>query len=167
MIKAKKLPPLEEIAKFIEYDAETGNFKWRVSRKGHAKAGMTAGAKNPNGYIYIRINKVDYLAHRLAWLFIHQDPGEDMQIDHANGVRHDNRISNLRLSSHAQNRWNSKPRSHNKSGATGVKARGKKWAARIRTEEKEIWLGTYDTIEKAKAAYDKAALELRGKFAKT
>lgn len=166
MIRAKILPSKEYVNKFIEYDAETGVFKWKVSRKGHVRAGMIAGARKPNGYISIRINKTDYLAHRLAWMLTHEDPGEDMQIDHINGERSDNKIANLRLSSHQQNRWNSKPRSHNKSGVSGVKARGKKWVARIKTEGKEIWLGTYSTIEEAKAAYDEAALELRGEFVK-
>lgn len=54
-----------------------------------------------------------------------------------------------------------------KSGYKGVHSNGKRWGARIRINKQLIYLGTFDTPEIAHEAYCKAAVELRGEFART
>lgn len=56
----------------LDYDAETGVFLWRTSRKGVRAGSVAAGLKNTGArgaYPYIRIDRVDYPAQRLAWLY--------------------------------------------------------------------------------------------------
>lgn len=53
----------------LDYDPTTGVFRWKRGRRGVA-AGSIAGTTDSNGYRYIGINQVWYLAHRLAWLYV-------------------------------------------------------------------------------------------------
>jgi hypothetical protein len=88
-------------------------------------------------------------------------------IDHVNGVRHDNRIKNLRLATHEENLRNSNMPSNNTSGIKGVSwhSAGRKWVAYVNVTKKRFNLGLFDTIEEAEQAV-RAARELNhGKFA--
>jgi hypothetical protein len=165
MIKAKEIHDIEKIKALLAYNPDTGFFVWRVNRKGSAKAGMKAGWRHGAGYVAIRVDANEYLAHRLAWVLHHGSLSVDDQIDHINGDRSDNRICNLRIASHFENCWNSKARSHSKSGIKGVRKCGAKWHVRIRHNHKTYWLGSYETPEEAKQAYDNAAIKYFGEFA--
>lgn len=143
----------ERLKELLHYDPETGIFIWRVSRGGKVIAGSTAGLVQRNGYVYIRVDRRRYLAHRLAWLYIHGKFPSD-QIDHINRVRTDNRISNLRAATNAENTQNRSKRSDNTSGVIGVYWDNKrqKWRAQIRLNGHNIFLGSYQTVEEAAAA---------------
>jgi len=76
------------------------------------------------------------------------------QIDHINGIRHDNRISNLRLATNKQNCQNTKQaRVNNKSGFLGVSPSGDKFISTIQKNGKQLYLGTFETKEEAHEAY--------------
>jgi hypothetical protein len=90
------------------------------------------------------------------------------EVDHINGEGLDNRKSNLRVCSHQQNIWNSQPRDGGTSAFKGVSWRAdrSKWRAYIVINAKQRFLGLFaDEIEAAKA-YDRAAKELFGVFAR-
>lgn len=165
-IKASLLPPLSEILRQLKYDNETGDFTWKINKKGPARIGSKAGTNHSKGYITIRINGVDYLAHRLAWMIFYGSLGEDEQIDHINLDRKDNRILNLRKATHEENCRNTKTRSHNFSGLKGAHYHRKsgKYRARITINGKQEWLGYFKTSEEAHAAYKKKAEEMHGQF---
>lgn len=150
---------------FLDYDPETGRFKWLV-RCGRQQAGTNAGTVSGR-YSYIRINGKPKLAHRVAFAWVHERWPE-CQIDHINGDKRDNRIANLREATSRQNMANSKRRSDNTSGFKGVrKARSPgKWWAYIYVDGKGTYLGTYDSPELAHQAYMKAAKTEFGEFAK-
>lgn len=85
----------------VKYDPETGLFSWiKGSRAG--KAGAIAGSLTKYGYIRFWIGEKIYMAHRLAWLYVHGYMPENA-IDHINGIRDDNRMSNLQEVSRACN----------------------------------------------------------------
>ena len=87
-------------------------------------------------------------------------------VDHIDGDKLNNRRANLRLCSQADNTRNTRLGRNNTSGAKGVSLDvNGKWRARIWKDRKEIRIGTFDTVEEALAAYDKAAAELHGQFA--
>ena len=106
------------------------------------------------------------MAHRLAYYFMTGEDPADMQIDHINLDKSDNRWENLRLATHTQNSANARVRSHNQTSLKGVgKASKNKYHARITFNKTEIHLGTFDTPELAHAAYVQKANELYGDFA--
>lgn len=94
-----------------------------------------------------------------------------VQVDHRNGDKLDNRRSNIRLASNAENGWNTNRRQHNRSGFKGVTwvpgRRRKHWCAEIRTNGRRIHLGYFSDLHEAAAVYDAAALRLHGDFAAT
>ena len=134
----------ERLKELLEYDEDTGIFIWKVSRSGNIKSGTVAGSKL-QGYSIIMIDRINYKAHRLAWLYVHGYFPENF-IDHKNGIRYDNRISNLREVSKSCNGQNCKIHSNNKSGYNGVswEKTKKKWRSQIKINTKHIFLGLYD-----------------------
>lgn len=118
-------------------------------------------ALNGQGYKTAIINGRKFLAHRVLWL-LHTGQWPVEHIDHINGVRSDNRISNLRAVSFAENQRNRRIHSSNKSGVIGVdwhKATNK-WRAQIGGKPNNIHLGLFPTIEEAIAARKSAEASL-------
>lgn len=89
-------------------------------------------------------------------------------VDHINGNGLDNRRANLRPATRSRNQQNRSLPSNNRSGFKGVSyARARsRWAAYIRVNGRAINLGRYLTAEEAARAYDAAARELHGEFAR-
>lgn len=151
----------------LSYDPETGGISWasvdpRSGNKVGDKAGTILKVRGGLKYLSVRLQRVPYLGHRLAWA-IHYGVWPSGQIDHANGNGLDNRIENLRDVSASVNHRNSKIPSDNKSEVIGVYKHAKtgKWAATIRVDGKSLWIGYYERIEEAAAAR-KAAEEKFG-----
>lgn len=89
-----------------------------------------------------------------------------MMVDHINGDGRDNRKANLRAATPKQNVWNTKARGKSKyKGVWQVKGTGK-WCARIKVNGKQRNLGRFDDEVEAAKAYDRAAKEECGEFAK-
>ena len=57
----------DRLCELLEIDVEKGIFIWKHTMGGKAKKGQEAGAIGKNGYLTIRIDQVDYLAHRLIF----------------------------------------------------------------------------------------------------
>jgi hypothetical protein len=166
MAPFKPLPPVEYIRGLLDYDPETGEIRWKDKTQGR-RPGSMAGTVARNGYIAIAIAGRKFLAHRLAWYMATGEDPAAMQIDHINGDKADNRFSNLRLATHAENIRNS-PGWRKRDGYKGahlVQSTGR-WRARIYADGVELHLGTYDTPEEAHAVYKLAASELHGEFAR-
>jgi len=173
------------VRSILHYDPETGEFRWKERTPdmfapgrrpvewscktwNSKNAGNVAGVDCGRRYLRIGISGRDYYAHRLAWLWI---TGEWPlgEIDHINLDKSDNRWSNLREATHSQNTMNRPRRIDNTSGCKGVvwdRSRNK-WAARIKLPERNKHLGRFSDREDAARAYELAALEHFGEFART
>lgn len=86
-------------------------------------------------------------------------------IDHINGDRLDNRRSNLRAATTAQNLRNRGPSKGRALKGVHQRRPGSRWSATIMADGVKHWLGTYGSPEEAARAYDRRALEVHGKFA--
>jgi len=87
----------------------------------------------------------------------------DMEIDHINRNRRDNRRCNLRFCTRSENQCNKTMRS--KSGLRGVFALENGFRASIRLDGKVIQIGRFKTAEEAAMAYDNIAKKRDGKYA--
>lgn len=81
--------------------------------------------------------------------------GNPSKVDHCDGDGLNNQKDNLRVVTHAQNRWNSLKNKNNMSGFKGVywEKRHKKWRARIRVNGSRKCLGLFSLKEDAAQAY--------------
>jgi len=89
-------------------------------------------------------------------------------VDHVNGNKQDNRRVNLRVCKLGLNCANRTVQTNNKSGYKGVNwlTKNRKWRAEIMVDKKHIHLGLYEDKEEAALAYDIAALNYFGPFAR-
>ena len=143
------------LRELLHYDPELGWFMWRVTRTFTAVAGAVAGRINPKGYVSIKINGYTYLAHRLAWLYVH-GIWPDKDIDHWDTSESNNCFSNLREATPRLN--NENRRVANRDNATGFLGvcfhkKAGKFQASIKVAGKHLHLGLYQTAELAHAAY--------------
>ncbi len=99
-------------------------------------------------------------------VFMHkQIMGASGIIDHINGNNLDNRKSNLRPATHAENMRNRKMQSNNTSGFRGVhKIKGGYWQAQIKINGIQKYLGIYRTPKEASVVYEKEAEIQYGEF---
>lgn len=136
---------------------ETGIFT-RLRSQGPQKGGTRAGSMMRCGYEIIAIDRLKYVAHRLAWFYVH-GKWPPHEIDHINGDRADNRIVNLRQATTSQNLQNQrKAQVTSKTGLLGVSYNGsphreRRWFARICVNQKTKVIGYFHTPEEAHAAY--------------
>ena len=143
----------EKLKEYLSYSPETGLFHWLLASSDKTKIGDLAGCLRPDGYVKIKIFGKSYLAHRLAWFFVHGEWPEE-EIDHINRVRSDNRIENLRSILKRQQQQNMKITTKNTSGFVGVSQRKSgRWRAHITIMGKFVSLGVFDTPEEASEAY--------------
>ena len=145
----------DEIQDTLAYDRETGVFTWRVRPSRRTYAGDVAGTYDKEGYRVIKYRRRLYFAHRLAWLHV-TGTWPAQQIDHINGQKDDNRISNLRDVSPSDNMCNIRGgHPPGRSGVLGaVKPVGKnKYRSVIRENQKSRTLGWFSTAQEANAAY--------------
>lgn len=150
----KNTVPIERLNELLAYDPTTGLLTWKLTRNSRIKAGDAAGGLDKHGYIVVRIDFVQYGAHRVGWA-IHTGTWPKGDIDHINGVVGDNRISNLRDVPRAENLQNQR-RAHrdSRSGILGVylMADGR-FTSRITKNYKRYDLGDFHTAAEASAAY--------------
>lgn len=152
------------LKELLIYSSETGQFVWAAKRKKHA-AGSVAGSFSSKGYWRIKLDSVEYAAHRLAWLYVFGFfPA--FELDHINQNKTDNRIGNLREASRAQNQANISHYRTNTTGARGVTwhKSAKAYQAGIKKHGRSFHLGLFKTVAEASEAYIRASKEIHGEF---
>lgn len=146
-----EIADLQELEKRLSYDKTSGKFTWKESL-GHRSCGREAGSLSKFGYIRIKVFGKSIFAHRLAWLFEHKQLPKG-QIDHIDGNRASNKISNLRDVDQVTNMQNRKAQTNSQTGLLGSHPNGKLWKALIKLNGKDKYLGTFKSPELAHQAY--------------
>ena len=148
---------IERLRELIDYDPATGLFICKIARINRRIGDVEHGTCG-RGYIAFCLDGKQYYAHRLAWFYVH-GVWPRAEIDHVNRDITDNRMSNLREATRAQN-------AKNVPGQTlkGIMPNHERWQAQIRVDGKRIYLGTFDTRELAHAAYCEASRRMHGEF---
>ena len=149
------------IKTLFHYTPETGDLVWRDRDVSFFKskhscdswntryAGKKVKTLDGKGYLCTTVLGKRYTAHRLIWLYIH---GEwPNVIDHINGVKTDNRLSNIRNVNSQVNHMNMRKSSKNTSGVTGVYLNKKKglWCAQMKFNGKTYHLGSSKNKDEA------------------
>jgi len=155
----------DRLRELLDYNPVTGVFLWKIDRASTARVGSTAGYRRRDGYTGMKIEQRELLAHRVAWLHVHGRWPVD-QLDHVNGIKSDNRLTNLREASRAENKCNTKRPATNTSGFKGVTwhIHTKRWVARLTINRRRVHLGYFSTADEAHTAYCTAAAQRYGRF---
>ncbi len=151
----------KEILERLSYDPKTGHIVWKnnVGRWGRIPAGSKATSLDSKGYLYVHFHdpvtkkSKNVRAHRLAWFMVY-GVWPVNSIDHINGIRDDNRLCNLREATRNEQLQNTKVRSDNKCGVTGVSPTSHgTYAVAVWHKGKKHHVGTFSTIAEAAEAY--------------
>ena len=142
-----------EALSLVEYDCETGEFKRKSD-------GRTQWLKHPKGYLMMFHQGATLLLHRLAWAAFYGE-WPTLQVDHIDGDKQNNRISNLRLVTNAENQQNLKrATARNRTGLLGVAPSGNGFRAHITVDGRQRHLGSFPSASEAHGAYLTAKREL-------
>lgn len=153
---------LNQINKYLHVDAEEGIVTWKYHDQRPDLVGREAGSIN-QGYRRISVCGYQVYRYQIIW-FVHYGVWPTTTIDHQDTDMLNDRISNLREATKAQNVANSGMNVLNTSGYKGVsfcKSTGR-WRASISIDRQSINLGRYDTAEEAHQAWLDAAINARG-----
>lgn len=151
----------ERLRELLTYDPLTGVFTRRMPAGGKL-VGSEAGTVNAiTGYVHIVIDYRNYYGHRLAFLWM-LGKWPEPEADHENGKQNDNRWVNLREATKAEQAQNVPVKSNNTAGFVGVHKRKSdgRWVAEIMVRRRKHYLGSFDAVEQAGAAYLEAKARL-------
>ena len=142
-----------------------GYLFWKKTNFYRIKVGDLVGCDNGAGYLTTKISGKCYKIHRIIWIMHYGQIPEGIMIDHINGIKDDNRIENLRLATHGQNRRNSRKDIDSENNLKGVYlTKYGTYQSRIFINGKTKYLGTFNTKEDAHLAYCFVAKEIFGEF---
>lgn len=147
----------------LSYDPVSGICLWTKTRS------IAGNIQNGKG-IYRRIG-VDgrwYLAHRLVWFYVHGVWPKN-ELDHIDGNGLNNSLSNLRECNRVENCGNRGPSKNSTTKIKGIHWHkiNKRWIVQIGGSKGKRYIGSFKTLTNAKTAYNNAAIEYFGEFART
>jgi hypothetical protein len=155
----------EYLKSILYYDPETGLWVW-IKNFHSRRVGKEAGSYTNEGYKRIKIDGKEYRSARLIWFYMTGEWPENL-IDHKDTNKTNEKWTNLREATNAEQCRNRNVKSNNISGYKGVKqTTSGKFEASIKIENKYKYLGSFNTPEEAADAYADAAVEAYGEFAR-
>ena len=142
------------------FEYKDGNLIYKIS-SGSKKKGSLVNTQHSSGYIRCKINKKQYLAHRIIYM-MHHGYMPDI-VDHIDGNKSNNKITNLRPATKSQNQQNCKIYTTSSTGIKGVRwnNKHKKYVVRVQANNKRYTWYVED-LELAELV----AMEARDKYHK-
>lgn len=167
MVVFKAVPSQQDLQDMFTYDDEIGCLRWKIKPAQNINIGDRAGSVNKkDGYTYIMINGVLYVAHRLIYQFFKGDLLPTDIVDHVEKTERNeiksNKIENLRKNTPNGNQRNKGVQVNSGSGIKGVKlcSETKKYRSQITISGKREHLGYFTNKFDAYEAYRKRCLEV-------
>lgn len=150
----------------FDYDARSGELRWRRVLGKRVLIGSRAGSRKPNGYWQIGLYGKVHNLSRVIWLHVYGE-WPNGEVDHRDTNPSNHRIENLRVATRKQNEFNKPGR--NSTGFKGVSFDGRtgRFKASIRLNGRSTHLGCFASAALAGAAYAKAAAAQHGEFARS
>ena len=141
----------DRLRQVLRYEPRTGLFFWIEPAPKRVLGGVAGSSKGAGSYTQIGIDGSNYLAHRLAWLYV-KGQWPSAELDHRNRIKSDNRWRNLREATHKQNAEN-QPTRASRSSVRGVYLqKDGRYQAYISHHGRRIHLGRHNTLAAAKRA---------------
>lgn len=164
-VKAVSKELEDEIIRRFSYDSESGEVRYKVDVVGRGmKAGDLAGVVNQSGYRLIKVIGRLVGAHRMAWFMFYGSWPVDL-VDHIDGDKLNNAISNLRSCSKSENSMNKIIVNWNKTSQYfGVHKKCDMWRASIKDKGKKVHLGYFTDEQDAAHAYNEYVLSIGDNF---
>lgn len=155
--KTKPDPSRDFLRDLFDYDPNTGNLIYRRSVP-QKKAGSIAGTRHYSGYLIVCISYKIYMLHRLVWAWHYGPAAVDVEIDHKDHDKSNNRIENLRTVSRRGNALNQPLYKNSRSSVTGIQWRPKYryWEVSVAVGNKRRHVGTFKSYDEALAARNEA-----------
>jgi len=161
-MRYRALPPIDRLYELFDPDFDTGKLVWRQAH-GKRKVGDVAGFQNDR-YMLVGVDGSRYYVHRVLYAMHYgKDPAE-LEIDHVNGDKLDNRLANLRIATRGENGRNVGGYRKGLKGAYKSFKGDKPWMSTIQKDGVRHYLGCFATEEEAHAAYAKASAVHHGDF---
>lgn len=151
-----KYPKQIELDKVFELDDE-GNL-WRksyIDRRGHIRPKHIIENKvnTSNGYCDVKFNRRMIKYHAIVWILTNGNIPENFVIDHVDGNKINNKVSNLRLVTQRENCQNKTMHRAGKLFGCSYHKHSQSWRAYIQIDGKMKYLGYYKTELEAHEAY--------------
>lgn len=142
----------EELLENFSICSLTGDLLWKKNKRkklfGKVAGSVFCNRDGGTKYRRLKIEGKSCFAHRIVWVMSFGQIESGLEIDHKDGNGLNNKISNLRLVRHQGK--NCPKQKNNTSGFNGVhKTKRGMFAAKIWNNNKQIWLGHFETIEEA------------------
>ena len=166
----RQLPSPDVLRQLLDYNPETGELRWRERPISYFADGVQSAAHNQrawnsrfagkpalasrraDGYMRGKLFEQYVFAHRVVWKML---TGNDPEcIDHIDGNPANNRQENLRSVSHKINLRNTKRRTDNTSGYTGVikETRTARYVSIAVVDGRRNYLGSFGSPHEAAEA---------------
>lgn len=145
----------------LDYDPENGAFHWKIRPAKNVRIGQRAGCPNDAGWV-IRYNLEIYRARRLAWLYVHGEINEGMEVRVINRDENDVRLANLELQTPRQRLERHSMHQANLVGFRNIYVNGDRFRVQIHRRGKAVHRSSHRTLVEAIAARDDAFAKLQG-----
>jgi hypothetical protein len=156
---------IDKLRERIAYDKTKGLFMY-LKPSNSATKGWWEGTVSAQGYCRLHFGGRGIQAHNVAWMLTYGKITEGLEVDHIDGDRTNNKISNLRLATRSQNLYNRPNLRGDTSIGKGVSIHRKTglWRVRLNVNKEQMNFGYYRDLELAELVAQEAISKYHGEF---